>query len=439
MRDRSGHVVGPHGRRRATPALLALGAMVLTLAFPLSAPADAATCPDVPHTSEPVELDCASESERWAVIDSVTGLVTNVAGWTGTNLWRPPAGQFAKDLPVGSPVGPGWWYVDGTFVRDSFERNVTARAQILGVQLSWSTGGLGTDSGSITFVIDVQPTGQRFETGGSSLLIDPLTADVAHTFTVTAILPDGRTVQGPVVTATPKPDPDPDCTDHSVARECRAATGWAVVHPSTGMVENVIVCTPWQCGVDGAWGGRMPDDTPWPGYLLIELTGNAGIGWQYVDGRFVDVRPVESVDEGAPADTPSDAPAAGEDPATGDATPGPGPETGADADGSSDDPAPSAPGTEDSTSSGDARSDDPTDVEDGTTLPPGPAPDASEPDTDLEAAALGRSGAAADTRGQDTEDTVDTERVDEVEVRPAGPFRRVVDAIGAFIRGLFSR
>jgi hypothetical protein len=201
-------------------------------------------------------------------------------------------GQFARDLPDGSPVGPGWWYVGGTFVRDTFERNVTATAQILGVDLTWSTGGLGTD-GDVTFTIDVAPTGQRFTTSDNRLLIDPLEADVEHTFTVTATRPDGTTVRGPIVKATPKVDPDPLCQDHRVARECRAATRWAVVNPETGLVGNVIVCTPWVCGEDGEWGGRMPTDTPWPNYLLIELTGPGGIGWRYVDGEFIDVRPRE--------------------------------------------------------------------------------------------------------------------------------------------------
>ena len=447
-------------------ALLVAAAVVLA---PHPAQARSGLCPDVPHDPDPVELDCASETERWAVVDPTTGAVTNIVGWTGTNRWRPPVGQVAMDLPEGASVGPGWWYVDGEFVRDSFERNLTARAdilsvhlrwstgglgvdtgdirftvtvqptgeqhtthgssltldpleagvthsftvtaelpdgstrqgptvnatpeedpdpdctdrsvarecraatnwahivmatglvenvsvctwdvcgdpesafrrnhedrgirlmdldamsleqrpgpgwwyvdgrfirdsfernvtanaRILGVELRWSTGGLGTDTDGVTFTVDIAPTGQRSTTSDSRLVIDPLEAGVEHTFTVTATLNDGSTVRGPIVTATPKVDPDPDCTGHSAARECRAATNWAVVDPATKLVENVIVCTPWQCGTDGEWGGRMPTDTPWPNFLLIELDGSGGIGWQYVDGRFVDVRPTEEED-----------------------------------------------------------------------------------------------------------------------------------------------
>jgi len=286
------------GHGRGVSLLAAFSLSLVVLAAPDVA--EAQMCPDVPHSSDPVELDCASENERWAVIDEATGVVTNVVVWNGTNKWRPPAGQFARDLPDGASAGPGWWLVDGTFIRDSFERNVTATARILGVELRWSTGGLGTDTDGVSFTVDVAPTGQRFTTSDNRLLIDPLEAGVAHTFTVTATRSDGSTVKGPVVTATPKVDPDPDCTDHSVARECRAATGWAVIDPATMLVENAIVCAPWQCGVDGEWGGRMPANSSWPNFLLIELDGRAGIGWQYVDGRFVDVRPREEDEEGSP-------------------------------------------------------------------------------------------------------------------------------------------
>jgi hypothetical protein len=457
-------------------ALLVAAAVVLV---PHPTQAQSGLCPDVPHDPDPVELDCASATERWAVVDPTTGAVTNIVGWTGTNRWRPPAGQVAMDLPEGASVGPGWWYVDGEFVRDSFERNLTARADILSVHLRWSTGGLGMETGDVRFTVTVQPTGQQHTTHGSSLTLDPLEAGVTHSFTVTAQLPDGSTrkgptvnatpeedpdpdctdhsvarecraatnwahivmatglvenvsvctwdvcgdpgsafrqnhedrgirlldldamdleqrpgpgwwyvdgefirdsfernvtanarihgvelrwstgglgtdtdgvtftidiaptgrrsttsssrlvidaleagvehtftvtatrddgstVQGPVVTATPKADPDPDCTDRSVARECRAATDWAVVDPATKLVENVIVCTPWQCGADGDWAGRMPTDTPWPNFLLIELEGSGGIGWQYVDGRFIDVRPAEEEEASAASETIED-------------------------------------------------------------------------------------------------------------------------------------
>ncbi len=290
--------------RRTTPVLALLLATAVAL-VPHPRPAHAqALCPDVPHDPEPIELDCASVTERWAVVDPSTGAVTNIVGWTGTNKWRPPVGQVAMDLPEGASAGPGWWYVDGEFVRDSFDRNLTARADILSVHLSWSTGGLGVDTDGVRFTVTVQPTGQQKTTSGSSLTFDPLEAGVTHSFTVTATLPDGSTRQGPTVNATPEKDPDPDCTDRSVARECRAATNWAVVHPSSGMVDNVIVCTAAQCGVDGEWGGKMPSDTPWPGHHLIELSGTGGIGWQYVDGRFVDVRPTEVEEAPESPETP---------------------------------------------------------------------------------------------------------------------------------------
>ena len=285
-------------RRRTS--LLAT-ALVTAVLLPPGA-AEAQLCPDVRHSPDPVELECGSLNERWAVIDETTGSVTNVVVWNGTNLWRPPPGTFARDLPDGSPVGPGWWLVDGAFVADSFERNVSARPDVLSVHLSWSVGGLGTDSGEVSFTVDVQPTGQQFTVEGTGLTVEPLEAGVNYRFTVTATRADGTTVTGPVVTATPQADPDPECSDGNVARECRAATDWAVVHPETGMVENVIVCTAAQCGPDGEWEGVMPQGTSWPGHLLIELTEAAGIGWQYVDGEFVDVRPEEDPDADSPED-----------------------------------------------------------------------------------------------------------------------------------------
>ena len=36
---------------------------------------------------------------------------------------------------------------------------------------------------------------------------------------------------------------------------------------------------------------------------LIELMGDAGIGWDYVNGQFIDNRPVSSAPEPAPAPT----------------------------------------------------------------------------------------------------------------------------------------
>lgn len=402
------------GRRGRVLCVVITGALVVSLLLP--SPAEATLCPDVAHDSDPVALDCTSTNERWAVIDASTGLVTNVVGWNGTNLWRPEAGQFARDLPDGASVGPGWWYVDGSFVRDSFERNVTARADILSVHLSWSSGGLGTDSSGITFTVDVQPTGQRFSVNDSQLTIDPLDADVLHTFTVIAIRPDGTTVLGPIVTATPQRDPDPDCTNIGVARECRAATGWAVVHPESGMVENVIVCTPWQCGTDGEWGGLMPSDTSWPRYRLIELTGPGGIGWQYIDGRFVDVRPIEEPE--LPTEQPEPASGATES------------RKGAGA-------------TED-------RPLDSTEGEDGADGPtegsaPGTASaDGTEPAADdaLDATEDTSSDDASVRTGTVTDDTTEVDPADTSEVLPAGAadigaIRRAFIAVVSFLRGLF--
>lgn len=43
---------------------------------------------------------------------------------------------------------------------------------------------------------------------------------------------------------------------------------WAVVD-SLGIVRNIIVCEERVCGASGAWGGIMPNDTPWPGAKLV--------------------------------------------------------------------------------------------------------------------------------------------------------------------------
>lgn len=243
----------------------------------------------------------------WASVDAATGYVDNMLGCTWA-VCGDPESFFRQDyerrgfllldverMGLSQLPGPGWWYLDGTFVRDVFELNLSARADILSVHLSWSTGGLGPDLSGVTYTVTIAPGGRTVTLGGfeTSLSLDPLPADVVHTFSIAAALLDGRTIAGPTVTATPKPDPDPDCLDTRVARECRKATSWAAVHPDTGIVGNVIVCTKEQCGPDGPWGGVSPADTPTPGHLLVELTGPGGIGWKYVDGTFVDVRPRE--------------------------------------------------------------------------------------------------------------------------------------------------
>ena len=419
------------GHRRDGMVALAMSALALTLAAGGTGTARADDDPD----------------RNWASVDVSTGFVENILGCTtavcgdSDSLFRQSyesRGLMLLDLTTMDLVqqpGPGWWYVDSQFIRDSFERNVTARARILGVELTWSTGGLGTDSHDVTYTIDVQPTGQRFEISSSSLLIDPLDAGVLHTFTVTATRPDGTTVRGPVVTATPQADPDPDCTDHSVARECRAATNWAVVHPSTGMVENAIVCTPWQCGPDGAWGGRMPNDTPWPGHLLIELTGSAGIGWRYVDGTFVDVRPVET-----DLDQPSATRGSGDD------------AEGTDSEGDSADPDEDADAAADRaeqdaderTSTGDANSDTRGDAE-GTDS----EGDSADPDEDADAAAdraeqdaderTSTGDANSDTRGDAATGPEPSTGPEEVVITTASaeePERGPLQRIGAAVAGL---
>jgi hypothetical protein len=49
------------------------------------------------------------------------------------------------------------------------------------------------------------------------------------------------------------------------------ASGWAIVDES-GAVHGVIACTESVCGQDGLWEGVMPQDTQWPGMLLVKQT-----------------------------------------------------------------------------------------------------------------------------------------------------------------------
>lgn len=404
-------------------------------------------------SSAPSPAAATDDPERaWAHVVVATGYVDNVSVCTWA-VCGDPASFYrtaheergimlldldAMDLP--QRPGPGWWYVDGTFVRDTFERNVTATARILGVELRWSTGGLGMDTGDVTFTVDVAPTGQRLTTSGSSLLIDPLEAGVAHTFTVTATRSDGSTVQGPVVTATPEVDPDPDCTDRSVARECRAATGWATVGPETMLVVNVSVCTPWQCGVDGEWGGRMPADSPWPNFLLIELDGPGGIGWKYVDGTFVDVRPREELEEEAPAPAPEPAPEP-DDATSADAT-----EPSDDA--STEPEAGTAPAP--TTSPDDATSSDAADATDTSatsdaaeedasepTVTTAPSDSAPDPATSSGDASPGDATTEAASHGSSTDEPVAATSSTVDEAPAPGPIRRVISGIVSFFRGLF--
>lgn len=400
-------------------------------------------------SSAPSPAAATDDPERaWAHVVVATGYVDNVSVCTWA-VCGDPASFYrtaheergimlldldAMDLP--QRPGPGWWYVDGTFVRDTFERNVTATARILGVELRWSTGGLGMDTGDVTFTVDVAPTGQRLTTSGSSLLIDPLEAGVAHTFTVTATRSDGSTVQGPVVTATPEVDPDPDCTDRSVARECRAATGWATVGPETMLVVNVSVCTPWQCGVDGEWGGRMPADSPWPNFLLIELDGPGGIGWKYVDGTFVDVRPREELEEEAPAPAPEPDDATSADAAEPSDDASTEPEAGTA-------PAPTT-SPDDATSSDAADATDTADTSDAAeedasepTVTTAPSDSAPDPATSSGDASPGDATTEAASHGSSTDEPVAATSSTVDEAPAPGPIRRVISGIVSFFRGLF--
>ena len=394
-------------------------------------------------SATPLQARADSDPERrWAHVVVATGYVDNISICTWAVCGDPASfyrtshedrGIMLLDLEAMSlsqQPGPGWWYVDGTFIRDSFERNVTATARILGVELRWSTGGLGTTMGDVTFTVDVAPTGQRFTTSGSSLIIDPLDAGVEHTFTVTAARPDGSTVRGPVVTATPQADPDPDCTDHSVARECRAATDWAVVDPDTMLVENVIVCTPWQCGADGEWRGRMPTDTPWPNFLLIELRGRGGIGWQYVDGTFVDVRPREEPEEFTP---PPPAPEPTDDASdASDAT------TDASAEVDEADEADTEPASTPTTEPADA-----SDAPEPTTEPGPGTDDAAPGDDTTSASSSGPTVAASDDDVATAEEPNEAAEADVETEATQGPIRRVITwvsrtGIVSFLRGLWS-
>lgn len=66
--------------------------------------------------------------------------------------------------------------------------------------------------------------------------------------------------------------------------------GWAVVAPD-GTVVSVIVCTESVCGLNGSWGGVMPEGTEHAGYQLVLQTnatadGNVA-GWTSQEGTEV--------------------------------------------------------------------------------------------------------------------------------------------------------
>jgi hypothetical protein len=196
--------------------------------------------------------------------------------------------------------GPGWWYVNGTFVRDSFEKNATARAGIHRVDLSWSTGGLGMSDEDIVFTVSVSPTGQKIETRNNSLEIRSLAPGVKHTFTITATLPSGKKLTAPVVSATPLVDPNPDCLPSGQATECLSATNWAHVSIETGLIVTVAVCTPRVCGDPQSDYSRIYRER---GIILVELVDTpAWVGWLYVDGQFIDPRPAQNDEPSAPVE-----------------------------------------------------------------------------------------------------------------------------------------
>ena len=311
-----GGVCGGWVRRWAGVSLFALVLPLLVPSVAGSAAGSAAAvgsvragevCPAVPHTSDPEPLPCVSASGRWATVHLDSGLVTGVSLWSGTNLWRPPVGHVAIDLPVGSPVGPGWWrvggLVDGEFVSDHFERNLTAQAGLGEVHLAWSSRGLEAGAGGPTdpvVVVRIDPGDRVMPVDGreQAVTVPDLEAGVEHRFTLEATFADGRVLRSPTVSATPLADPNPGCLVADLP--CLRAPTWAVVKPSTGLVVNVTVCRPQVCGADGEWAGVMPGNSLWPGYPLVMIPAGsaAGIGWSWVGGAFVPPPPVEPEPEG---------------------------------------------------------------------------------------------------------------------------------------------
>jgi hypothetical protein len=52
---------------------------------------------------------------KYAVINSDTNIVENIALWDGVTPWTPPAGYYVEVIGD-SGAGIGWSYVDGQFV-----------------------------------------------------------------------------------------------------------------------------------------------------------------------------------------------------------------------------------------------------------------------------------------------------------------------------------
>ncbi len=256
--------------------------------------------------------DCPPPT-RWASIVEATGFVDGIIICTWGVCGHPDSyyrqyhnnkGIILLDLAqmtLEQQPGPGWWYVNGTFIRDSFEKNATARAGIHRVDLSWSTGGLGMSDEDIVFTVSVSPTGEKIETRNNSLQIRSLAPEVKHTFTITATLPSGKKLTAPVVSATPLVDPNPDCLPSGQATECLSATNWAHVSIETGLIVTVAVCTPRVCGDPQSDYSRIYRER---GIILVELVNTpAWVGWLYVDGQFIDPRPAQSGDSSETVDS----------------------------------------------------------------------------------------------------------------------------------------
>lgn len=247
--------------------------------------------------------ECPSAT-RWAHIVEATGFVDGISICTWSVCGNPDSyfrqyhnnkGIILLDLAtmtLEQQPGPGWWYVNGSFIRDSFEKNATARAGIHRVDLSWSTGGLGMDDRGVVFTVTVAPTGQTIETNQSSLQIRSLAPGVRHTFTIVASLPNGTTKEAPVVSATPLVDPNPDCLPSGAATECLSATNWAHVRISDGLIVTVAVCTARVCGDPQSDYSRIYRER---GIMLVELKDTpAWTGWTYLNGQFIAPPSLES-------------------------------------------------------------------------------------------------------------------------------------------------
>jgi hypothetical protein len=248
-----------------------------------------------------VALADEDPERRWAHIVEANGFVDNISICTW-NVCGDPESFYRQDhnsrgiilldldqMNLEQQPGPGWWYVDGQFIRDSFEKNASGTAGIHKVSLSWSTGGLGMSDDGVTFSVAVAPTGQVVETSASSVEITSLTPEVEHSFTITATLPDGSARTAPVVSATPLVDPNPDCLPSNIATECLSATNWAHVQISDGAIVTVSVCTTAVCGDRNSDYSRIYRER---GIMLVELVDTpAWTGWMYRDGVFIPPAP----------------------------------------------------------------------------------------------------------------------------------------------------